>query len=1442
VSGGNVRSLESIGVTPANATIKTGSTLQYTATGTYNDGSQQDITQSVTWGSTNTTVATIASGGLATAVAPGSTTIQATLGGITGSTGLSVTPASLVSIALTPANATINAGSTQQYTATGNYSDGSQQNITGSVTWTSTNTAVATIASGGLATAVATGSTTIQATLSGITGSTSLTVSALSLVSIAVTPANAMIYAGSTQQYTATGTYSDGSQQNITGLVAWTSANTAVATVTSGGLVAAVAPGSTTTRATLSNTTGSTALTVSSAPVGSAGATATQYILAYTAANTNQCQIEVSTNSTYSPVIAAVDATKFSGANMDGQTNAGSRAFVVGQKWIAQESASQPSASPGASACTFSAPNVGGKHPPQVTCTGTSNTFIVGDNVTVTGMGNSAFNDTWSRIIAATGTSFTYLLPYNTTATGTSGGGTVTRADRYSLALAANTTYFYRLGGASNTCGASPATGQFTTMNIPNGNTFPELSVVDYTQTPPLQTQPTIFEDRTTIYNDPLTGTTVQRASLEADAGNFGGQSASKYRYCSLTQSHGGYHCVIGSGGGPVAALYWIPAGGNGPAKFLGLMHVAWTDANGQNGSATLPGIYTYGDGTDPNRFYYIAQTNFGNACTLPLAAPPAGATESGNTVTLTTTGANVATFCPSLGGAGTQQIDVSGVGVASYNGSFKVTSVSGATLTYTNATSGLAASGGGQAVATNRLMLGYVEYDGTDNAAAAGANWSLSTTGTCTNGWRNQFCPFTPDVAAGATDTTSLGPLMDACVAAGTVCASDPYGIYSSTKFHGCQVKDVYGDYIKIECDAKAQDQPAWLFAYRISTGAIVAGGSTYNNQVTRWCGEHGVGGSGSAGWMVDSEGHNTDMIVNLVGAITSGTTSFTVTGGVLGTQGEPESQGTYKDATGTQWYILAQTAGASAGGNGGLSGGYLNGDLFGFQDNVGGGSSGQPGEIVRIATKGTCTAPNCTWSTVTRGIGGSIASSHASGARMVALCESATGYSGEKLQGGTFWNFLSDSKRADTTTTSTLVYMGDPASHGWQHAPNIGNGAEIYACDLTWAADWSGTCISGAPSFNMAEKLPFAGVYTDTGNTQGYQAWDRENASFKNAAVNDEFFLGGTIEGQFTKVAGHTFIYKMTTPWVDVTPSYLLPYMSMQGLNVIKDISAPSSVLPDTGSNEVCYAVQANECLSGSSVGDVYADLASVDAGVVACKLTNASSPYTGKDWCFFNNSMYGNSISEKGIQKGNVIGSTTVNGNVMDVVDSKYVRRVVQTLYDPVRLGSVFVHFAGTDASYFMYDSCIADPHLNLNGGQSLDPYGCQEFLGKVLPQPPADGINRTTFETVTVAVGTAGGATQARLKWGYLENEVRALTASFNWPPTIHFYCTQYQGTCYWNGSATAPSFSSGTFTGLSLNANASLAIGVPQRVLFYQLEYLNGSTVVGTGPMQVVAIP
>ncbi len=86
----------------------------------------------------------------------------------------------LTSIEVTPAGQTIFRGATQQFTATGIYSNGSTTNLTSQVTWGSSNTGVATITSAGLATAVSAGGTTISAVF-GLTGSTTLTVHVMPL-------------------------------------------------------------------------------------------------------------------------------------------------------------------------------------------------------------------------------------------------------------------------------------------------------------------------------------------------------------------------------------------------------------------------------------------------------------------------------------------------------------------------------------------------------------------------------------------------------------------------------------------------------------------------------------------------------------------------------------------------------------------------------------------------------------------------------------------------------------------------------------------------------------------------------------------------------------------------------------------------------------------------------------------------------------------------------------------------------------------------------------------------------------------------------------------------------------------------------------------------------------------------------------------------------------
>ena len=271
--------LVSIALLPANPSIAYGTQQQFTAAGTYTDTSTHDVTSAVTWSSSDSTVAAISnasgSNGLATSVGQGSVTITATLSTITGATGLTVTPAALVSIAVIPSHSSIANGTGQQFAATGTYTDRSTQPLTSSVSWSSSDTTVASISnasgSSGMASSVAQGSATITAALGTISGSTGLTVTAATLVSIAITPASPSVTDGATQQFTATGTYTDNSTQNLTASVTWASSNTTIASVSnapgSGGLATAAGVGTTAIGASLGAVTAPVAtLTGTAAP------------------------------------------------------------------------------------------------------------------------------------------------------------------------------------------------------------------------------------------------------------------------------------------------------------------------------------------------------------------------------------------------------------------------------------------------------------------------------------------------------------------------------------------------------------------------------------------------------------------------------------------------------------------------------------------------------------------------------------------------------------------------------------------------------------------------------------------------------------------------------------------------------------------------------------------------------------------------------------------------------------------------------------------------------------------------------------------------------------------------------------------------------------------------------------------------------------------------
>ncbi|TDU31770.1 Ig-like protein group 2 [Panacagrimonas perspica] len=262
--------LQTLRIVPLVATAPIGGTVQFQAIGTYttppgsDETSQERVVDNVEWTVDNTN-ASIDGDGLATGLVAGTTQIGARAHGIDAAPAtLTISPATLDSIAINPLTVTIPLGDVQVFSVTGTFSDGTTTPV--SATWTSSDTAVATVVPGPsastTATSVATGVTTITATVGTAQATAQLTVGPPTPVPVSITidPATATIPLGTTQVFTATGTFSDGTTGNVS--ATWTSSNQATATVLAG-------PSTTTTATSVA--TGTSTIT---ATVGTLQATA----------------------------------------------------------------------------------------------------------------------------------------------------------------------------------------------------------------------------------------------------------------------------------------------------------------------------------------------------------------------------------------------------------------------------------------------------------------------------------------------------------------------------------------------------------------------------------------------------------------------------------------------------------------------------------------------------------------------------------------------------------------------------------------------------------------------------------------------------------------------------------------------------------------------------------------------------------------------------------------------------------------------------------------------------------------------------------------------------------------------------------------------------------------------------------------------------------------
>ena len=244
--------LTSLAIRPSASRLAKGLSQPFTAIAGFSDGTTQDVTKLSAWSVRDVMgrgVVIINAVGVATAKNLGKASVSVRYKTSSASTSLEVTPATLLTFSVSPSNPTIAKGSSQPFRASGTYSDGSVHDVTSEARWVVfdlVGSGVAAIDRVGVAAGQAVGQATVNAAYGGQVVRTRLTVTAATVVSLAVSPSAATLAKGTTKPFVATATFTDGSRQEVTAAGSWTATDvmgTGVASVDSTGLATGTAVG-----------------------------------------------------------------------------------------------------------------------------------------------------------------------------------------------------------------------------------------------------------------------------------------------------------------------------------------------------------------------------------------------------------------------------------------------------------------------------------------------------------------------------------------------------------------------------------------------------------------------------------------------------------------------------------------------------------------------------------------------------------------------------------------------------------------------------------------------------------------------------------------------------------------------------------------------------------------------------------------------------------------------------------------------------------------------------------------------------------------------------------------------------------------------------------------------------------------------------------------------
>lgn len=631
----------------------------------------------------------------------------------------------------------------------------------------------------------------------------------------------------------------------------------------------------------------------------------------------------------------------------------------------------------------------------------------------------------------------------------------------------------------------------------------------------------------------------------------------------------------------------------------------------------------------------------------------------------------------------------------------------------------------------------------------------------------------------------TNLTPVAGNRTLTDMISAFDPS--YKATEYSRCGLYAVQSSDLVIKCARYDQNSPGWVVVVDLGSKTpggtrVVAAGPTYAAHQTRWCGLHYINYIGDIPYSLLSV-HTMQNAqdtgpweVQLTSAVGATTTSFSI--GCIAADpacnNQPATPNTPPDGVN-----FLQDAAV--------------GDVFQF-------SADGTRECVRITG-----ISGETW-TVQRGVncgvdGGTVAAqTHASGALLHAECDVALP--------DIWWEWLSDPHMRNVIPETTFG-GGHRVDRDYPNAPTgygVNPGYEIRTGSFPQQ-------FGQPPSYTVTDSPPFDGIdpFASGNSYQKHISYGQAEAPPDELtwALDVLPFVGGMYSGPGTtgdhavSVSGDLYQYILATGDVSQAHQFstALPYFAISGDRLLKDVSGPGSVIDGTSADnyEFCIAQQTNECVSGSSAGDIYFNVPSLQELSPVC--TSGTRPV---GICIENTAAYGEAMIQLGLLPANKI---KVAGRTV------YGAGNSRVLLSPTMLG--LYRWVGAysnahslpDGSWALMPALFEDK--TINSSKSI-------FAVKIPPYPASDGIDRSTYIPVSVTVPAVTGATTAKVFYGYEENG-----------PRTAFHCTQRPEAC-------------------SISAAPGSAVtlpGIPQRVVFYQITYYDSSgKLISTSPLGAKADP